>query len=199
LGSAPTAAHPFASRRVQHNPRKNPLALAFIPAMLKRDAKLTGKGKKQAATLTQPMHWMPFDVIMVSPLTRTIETATAAFEGHATPKRLCHLMCERATMPSDQGTPKAALLKKHPQIAEWQGWDELPDEFWPPRSLKTAEQEVAARVEEFKTFLLQRPEACFALVGHSAFFQTMTSMDRKLACADRPTLEATRGRDRSVR
>ena len=165
----------------EHNPRKNPLAVGFIPKMLMRDAKLTGKGRKQAGALQQPMQWMPFDLIVVSPLSRTIETATAAFEEHPTPKRLCHLMCERATMPADQGTPKAQLLKKHPQLADWQGWDELPEHFWPPRSLKTAEQEVAARVEEFKSWLLARPETCFALVGHSAFFMTMTQMERKLS------------------
>ena len=165
----------------EHNPRKNPLAVGFIPKMLMRDAKLTGKGRKQAGALQQPMQWMPFDLIVVSPLSRTIETATAAFEEHPTPKRLCHLMCERATMPADQGTPKAQLLKKHPQLADWQGWDELSEHFWPPRSLKTAEQEVAARVEEFKSWLLARPETCFALVGHSAFFMTMTQMERKLS------------------
>lgn len=93
----------------EHNPRSNPLALAFIPAMLKRDAKLTGKGKRQADALQIPMQHMPFDLICVSPLTRTIETATAAFDGHATPKRLCPLMCERATMPADMGTPKAEV------------------------------------------------------------------------------------------
>ena len=96
----------------EHNPRSNPLALAFVPAMLKRDAKLTGKGKKQAAALNSPMQHMPFDLILVSPLTRTIQTATAAFEGHTTPKRLCHLMCERATMPADMGTPKAEVSAK---------------------------------------------------------------------------------------
>ena len=99
----------------EHNPRKNPLALGFVPAMLRRDARLTGKGRKQAEALNEPMHSLPFELIVVSPLTRTIQTATEAFAGHPTPKRLCHLMCERATMPSDQGTPKAQLLRKHPQ------------------------------------------------------------------------------------
>ena len=164
----------------EHNPRKNPLALSYVRHVFKRDARLTGKGRKQAGALQPGMLWMPFELIVVSPLSRTIETATAAFEGHATPKRLNHLLCERATMPADQGTPKAELLRKHPQLAEWQGWDELPDEFWPPRSLKTAEEEVAARIVEFKRWLLQRPETCFALVGHSAYFRTMTGMERKL-------------------
>ena len=164
----------------EHNQRNNPLALAFIPALFKRDAPLTGKGKRQAEALQQPMQSLPFDLILVSPLTRTIETATRAFEGHATPKRLCHLMCERATMKADEGTPKAALQQKHPHIAEWQGWDELPDHFWPARSLKTAAQEVASRIDEFKRWMLERPETCFALVGHSAFFKEMTGAESKL-------------------
>ena len=166
----------------EHNPRKNPLALGFIPAMLKRDAKLTGKGKRQAENLQRPLEWMPFDLVLVSPLTRTIETATAAFADHPTPKRLCHLMCERATAPSDQGLPKPELLKRHPHIEQWQGWDELPEKFWPPLAApKAAEEEVSSRVQVFKQWLLAREETCFALVGHSAFFRTMTGMDEKLA------------------
>ena len=159
---------------------------AFIPAMMRRDAPLTGKGMRQATSLQRPMHRMPFDLILVSPLSRTIQTATAAFAEHATPKMLCHLMCERTTMPADQGTPKGELLKRHPHIATWQGFDELPEHFWPPRSLLSAAEEVASRVEEFKRWLLARPETCFALVGHSAFFMVMTRMDTKL-----PNAEAT--------
>ena len=166
----------------KHNPRKNPLALAFVPAMMRRDAPLTGKGRRQAASLEQPMSALPFEIILVSPLTRTIETATEAFGTHPTPKRLCHLMCERAAFPSDLGTPKATLRAKHPQISEWQGFDELPEHFWPPRSFKTAEQEVAARVAEFKEFLLRRPETCMALVGHSAFFASMTGLPKLANC-----------------
>lgn len=168
----------------EHNPRRNPLALAFLPSLLKRDAPLTGKGKRQAQALEEPMSAMPFELIVVSPLTRTIQTATEIFSTHPTPKRLCHLMCERTIFPSDVGTPKAGLLAKHPQIAQWQGFDELPDEFWPPRSFKNAEQEVAARVLEFKEWLLLRPESCLCLVGHSAFFSTMTSLPKLANCED---------------
>ena len=63
----------------EHNPRSNPLALAFLPAMFKRDARLTGKGKAQAQALQQPMQHLPFDLILVSPLTRTILTAALLF------------------------------------------------------------------------------------------------------------------------
>lgn len=150
--------------------------------MMKKDAPLTGKGKRQARSLEQPLAAMPFELIVVSPLSRTIQTATYAFGSHPTPKRLCHLMCERTTFPSDLGTPKAQLLAKHPQIAEWQGLDELPDQFWPPRSFITAEQEVAQRVDEFKQWLLNRPEQCMCLVGHSAFFSTMTGLAKLGNC-----------------
>ena len=129
------------------------------------------------------MHSLPFELILVSPLSRTIETATEAFDNHPTPIRLCHLMCERTTMPADQGTPKAQLLKKHPQIAGWQGFDELPEEFWPARRLgSSAEDEVSARVEEFKAWLLERPETVLALVGHSAFFSTFTGQPKLANC-----------------
>lgn len=54
-----------------HNPRHNPFALAFLPAMLRKDARLTGKGRRQAAELHAPMEHLPFDLIVVSPLSRT--------------------------------------------------------------------------------------------------------------------------------
>ena len=166
----------------EHNPRKNPLALNFIPAMLKRDASLTAKGRKQAGALEEPMSSLPFELIVVSPLSRTIETATEAFGSHPTPKMLCALMCERTTMPADQGTPKAQLLKKHPQLAEWLGFSDLVEQFWPARSLLSAEAEVSQRVADFKQWLLERPETCIALVGHSAFFSTFTGMPKLANC-----------------
>ena len=74
------------------------------------------------------------------------------------------------------------LLKKHPHVAAWEGWEELPDNFWPKPAgpSSTAETEVAGRIGEFKQWLLARPEACFALIGHSAWFRTMTGMAEKL-------------------
>ena len=50
-------------------------------SMFKRDARLTGKGRKQAGALQLPMQWMPFDLVVVSPLSRTIETATAGWKS----------------------------------------------------------------------------------------------------------------------
>jgi broad specificity phosphatase PhoE len=120
-------------------------------------------------------------LILVSPLTRTIETATRAFEDHATPKRLCHLLCEAASSMADHGTPKSDLLKKHPHIAQWDGWNDLPEHFWPSRTLVGAREEAASRVDELKRFIFQRPEHCFALVGHSNFFREMTGQESKLA------------------
>uniref|UniRef100_A0A7S2IPY8 Phosphoglycerate mutase-like protein n=1 Tax=Haptolina brevifila TaxID=156173 RepID=A0A7S2IPY8_9EUKA len=193
----PTTAHPASSssktarskllcliRHGQgvHNPRENKLALSFIPGMLRRDAPLTRKGREQAGKLQRPLHHLPYDLIVVSPLSRTIQTATEAFADHPTPKMLNHLMCERATMPADVGTPKERLLQKHPQIASWQGFDDLPEQFWPQRSFRTAEEEVAARVSEFKEWLLARAETCLALVGHSAFFSTMTGLPKLANC-----------------
>jgi hypothetical protein len=98
----------------KHNPRKNPLALEFVPAMLKRDASLTDKGKRQAQAIAGSMQALPFELIVVSPLTRTIQTATEIFGASDAPKMLCALAIERCTMPSDVGTPRSQLLQRHP-------------------------------------------------------------------------------------
>jgi broad specificity phosphatase PhoE len=161
-----------------HNPRNNPLALEWLYAVNRPDARLTGKGRRQAEALQPSMEREPFDMIVVSPLTRTIETATRAFAGHSAPFALCHLMCERALMPADAGVPKEQLVKKHPHIAGWHGFHELPERFWP----ETGEQDdaLAARVAEFKRWVQVQHADTMALVGHSAFFRVMTGMDRKL-------------------
>ena len=54
--------------------------------------------------------------------------------------------------------------------------------FWPARSLLNAEEEVAERVGEFKRWLLARPESCMAIVGHSAFFASMTGQPKLANC-----------------
>ena len=58
----------------------------------------------------------------------------------------------------------------------------MPEHFWPKTAPRqAAQEEVRERIGEFKRWLSARPETCFALVGHSAFFQEMTGMDRKLS------------------
>ena len=95
--------------------------------MLRSDAPLTAKGVRQAAALRPVMAALPFELVVVSPLTRTIETATAIFGATGPPKRLCALMCERCTMPSDRGTPLSQLRARHPQLSTWQGVDDMPE------------------------------------------------------------------------
>eukprot|EP00192_Tetraselmis_astigmatica_P019314 CAMPEP_0117688018 /NCGR_PEP_ID=MMETSP0804-20121206/23534_1 /TAXON_ID=1074897 /ORGANISM="Tetraselmis astigmatica, Strain CCMP880" /LENGTH=207 /DNA_ID=CAMNT_0005500299 /DNA_START=65 /DNA_END=685 /DNA_ORIENTATION=+ len=148
-----------------HNPRPNPLDLGFLHGMLQKDARLTVKGRQQARALQPLMTPYPFQLVAVSPLSRAIETATEAFHGSPVPKILCPLLCERCMMPADEGTPASQLLSKHPQLESWQGLAELEERFWPKRSLQDAEQEVVERVDNFKQWLLKRPEACVAPVS----------------------------------
>jgi len=152
-------------------------------SMLRSDAPLTRKGKRQARALRDQMSKRPFEIIVVSPLSRTIQTATEIFGQSDVPKCLCHLMCERSMMPSDTGTPSSELISKHPHVSSWSGLCHLPEEYWPKVSgKKAAEKDVAERVEHFKTWLLARPETCMALVGHSAFFRTMTGQPKLGNC-----------------
>ena len=169
-----------------HNPTAQDLG--FLYGMMQRDAPLTDRGRRQARAIRPVMTALPFDLVVVSPLTRAIETATEAFAGSGAPRALSHLLCERCFMPADQGTPASLLVGRHPQIAGWQGLDTLPEEFWPKRSFSEGDEEVSRRVEGLKQWLLGRPEECIALVGHSAFFAAMTGRPKLGNCEVRGAL-----------
>lgn len=165
-----------------HNPKLNPVDLMYLVGMMQRDAHLTDKGRRQARALRSLMQSLPFEVVLVSPLTRTIETASEIFGDSEVPKHLVSLMCERCMMPADEGTPASQLKAKHPQIESWDGFDDLAEEFWPRRSMWNGDAEVAERAADFKQWLLCRNETCIALVGHSAFFSAMTGKPKLRNC-----------------
>uniref|UniRef100_A0A7S0P4D5 Phosphoglycerate mutase-like protein n=1 Tax=Calcidiscus leptoporus TaxID=127549 RepID=A0A7S0P4D5_9EUKA len=166
----------------KHNPRPS---LGFLPGVLRCDAPLTHKGRKQARAISEGMSTLPFELVVVSPLSRTIETATEVFgSGNEPPRVLCALMCERCIAPADQGTALSELRSKHPHIEAWSGMAHMAERFWPKRSsrLSSAEHDMQERIELFKHWLLARPEACIALVGHSAFFRSMTQQPKLGNC-----------------
>ena len=165
----------------KHNPPGG-LALRFLAHLLLRsDARLTRKGRAQARAVRPVLAQVPpFDLVVTSPLSRAIETATEIFPGEEPPKLLHHLLCERCQMPADEGSPRSQLLALHPQLRAWRGLDDLPEHYWPRRSLRNCDKEVRERVAAFRAWLLARPEQRIAIVGHSAWFKCFTGRESKL-------------------
>jgi broad specificity phosphatase PhoE len=142
-----------------------------------RDTTLTPAGLKQVERLDELLEadsaTKGVQVILASPLSRTIQTATKGCRSliaRGVPVELCALMAERncgVLFPADHGSSKQQLARAWPNVVadKWKGLDELPD-TWPSERKEFC---WAQRVGEFREYLLDRPEKVVAVVGHGAF------------------------------
>ena len=159
----------------KHNPRLDPRFLYHLTRV--PDPELTTLGMQQAqargARLSADGH--TFDTIIVSPLSRAIQTCHLLFGSGDTPIRLCALLTERCCSMADVGTPKSELCEVRPECSEWHGLQELDEQWWPKRTLSQTEYWPLARVSRLKEWLLARPERSLALVGHKGLMQCLTA------------------------
>lgn len=138
------------------------------------DPRLTELGYFQATALqTHPLLASP-DVVVVSPLTRAIQTALAIFEEEVSCKTrfiLLPLMTERWGAPCDEGRPPGALVADFPAIRGWTGFEDLAQNWWPTASTDTNWR--SERVPVFRRWLERRPEKHIVCVGHGVLFKAL--------------------------
>merc|ERR1719424_1866615 len=137
------------------------------------DPKLTERGYAQAQSVRGHELFGGAELVVVSPLSRAVQTAAEAF-GEASPSApgrflLSPLHTERYSGPCDQGRPKSELVADFSFLSNWEGYDELP-ENWTP-STEDAKLWKRTRLPDFKRWLLERPEKHIVVVGHGCFFQ----------------------------
>lgn len=86
------------------------------------DPELTSDGEAQVADLHERLK--PFipevELIVTSPLTRAMQTATGGFAGSKAPYVMLPMLRERLGAPCDTGRTKSELLRCFPQIASWE-------------------------------------------------------------------------------
>lgn len=160
----------------KHNARPDPRFLWHLTHG--SDPELTDRGVRQAKALRQSLgerSGQDFDAVIVSPLSRTIQTCAHIFGDQSVPKTICALMTERCCSRADVGTPASLLVSRRPECHEWAGLDELEEQWWPTRTLSPSEFWPVERVSRFKAWLQARPERCLALVGHKGFFQCLSA------------------------
>jgi len=133
------------------------------------DPPLNAKGEEQVQALAAEMKpkLAEFDLIVTSPLTRAMQTATGGFAGCKAPFMVNALLRERMGAPCDTGRTKSELLKAFPKMSRWLGIDELPEVWW---STSAFEWDLLARVEELEDWISARPEKTIAIVGHGGLF-----------------------------
>lgn len=142
------------------------------------DPKLTDKGVQQAASLTTDtvLALTPSSLLVVSPLSRAIQTAALAFPAiteHPLPCRvvLTRRHTERWSAACDEGRPKSHVAEDFPFIRAFEGFEELP-ELWTVNKENDAVWE-SERVPAFVEWVRAQPEHHVVAVGHGAFFQAL--------------------------
>ncbi|MFN3662532.1 histidine phosphatase family protein [Yoonia sp.] len=142
-----------------------------------RDARLTALGQQQAKALQVEMAALrDIELVVVSPLTRTIQTAVAAFADHPAPRLIECLHREKQESYCDIGRAPGVLAGEFAGF----GFDHLDDPWWfdgpldgapfPRETLEAFER----RVARFADWLSARPEHCIAVVGHGTFLRRLT-------------------------
>ncbi|GMH44315.1 hypothetical protein BSKO_12249 [Bryopsis sp. KO-2023] len=169
------------------------------------DAHLTKKGWAQVAMLQSHIKALPnfrADVVMVSPMTRTLETASGVFgskgngptlmksqteeEGFRT--EMCEIsadgvppfvameLCRELSglHPCDRRRPVNHYKDRFPSV-DFSLVASEADPLWEP----THREEISSihsRARQFLDFLAKRPESHIAVVSHSAFLRNMCRM-----------------------
>ena len=145
-----------------------------------RDARLTPRGEAQAKAAQARLRDIPFELVVVSPLTRAIQTAALLFDGHPAEPRLLvevlHRECQESSCDVGRATSELAADFPHLDVGH------LPEIWWhaeegaaltfglpiEPRPL------FDRRVAGFREWLRARPEKTIAVVGHGTFFYHLT-------------------------
>ena len=147
------------------------------------DPSLTPTGEEQAHALAADARLADCQLLVVSPLSRAVQTAVRALpwaaawradaiHGAGEPRRrvvLTALHSERWSAKCDEGRPKSELAAALPCVCGWEGFPELSEHWTPTRGSDRDWQ--ATRVPRFTAWLDTQPESRIVVVGHGRFFQ----------------------------
>eukprot|EP00124_Ichthyophonus_hoferi_P001825 Ihof_evm6s107 gene=Ihof_evmTU6s107 len=143
------------------------------------DAQLTNKGHQQTLQ-TKASYFKSFpvpDLVVVSPLARTLETATNIFGESEVPFVALEAVRERyGVHPCDKRSPLTVLVTRFPKVDFSQITSEE-DKLWKEASRETRES-IHARALQFLAWVAGRPESTIALVSHQDFLHALlTAVD----------------------
>lgn len=135
------------------------------------DARLSVDGRRQAEEARERLAAFEADLVVTTPLTRAIETASALFQGRA-PILVEPLHREWQYNSCDVGRPASVLAAEFPGLR----FDHLPEKWWHLgekdwRGVAVEPKELfLKRVASFAEWLDGRSEQRVVVVGHSTFF-----------------------------
>lgn len=138
------------------------------------DTSLVSEGYKQVQELRNTWKELStIELVIVSPLRRTLQTASELFRGYNIPILVLEGVREypMGKQTCNKRSNKDVLIKNYPQM----NFDNLQtnsDELWLPHREETLE-ELNYRILNFIKFIKSRPETNIALVNHSSFIGQM--------------------------
>lgn len=165
------------------------------------DAELTPKGVSQVQDLKQNLSGLPFELIVVSPLRRAIQTTLIAFEEEikrGVPVIVHPLAREQMTASDDVGTYRHDLESLYPHLS----FDMLPErDFWwyndqpelresmgdfcnryiAQNGMMEPPNVAMARIKGFEKWLAERTEKMIAVVSHGTIIRKITGTDLRNA------------------
>ena len=142
------------------------------------DAKLTSHGKKQAKNAKNKFKNINFDLMLCSPLSRTLETFSLLFPDLIQDAVILPFVREHALCSSEVGRQPAVLKKDFPNF----NFNTLKN-FWWNNNIPIDEKKIIIesmddldkRVLIFKKWIQERSEKRIALVSHGTFISRITN------------------------
>ena len=136
------------------------------------DARITSFGKQQALNTKEKLKNINFDLMICSPLTRTLQTFSLIFPNPIKNTLILSFVREHLDASSDVGRQPDVLQKEFPNFnfkklnKFWWNNDKVIDE---KKIRRESIQELDKRILEFKNWIKSRPEKKIALVSHGTF------------------------------
>jgi broad specificity phosphatase PhoE len=136
------------------------------------DPELTPLGMEQAAAAAMQLADAGLTRIIISPYTRTLQTAQPVLAIHKVPVKIMHEVREQAAFACDVGTAPDVLAARFPH----HDFGHLPPRWW-PAGIETPE-ETSERANAFRTLMATRGDsATTLLVSHWAFILALTGVE----------------------
>jgi len=135
------------------------------------DPELTPLGLQQAAAAAARLAGTALTRVIISPYTRTLQTAQPILDIHKVPVVIMHEVREQAAFTCDVGSAPDLLSARFPH----HDFAHLPPKWWNERGETT--QETLARANAFRDHMAARDDhETTLLVSHWAFIQALTGV-----------------------
>jgi glucosyl-3-phosphoglycerate phosphatase len=138
------------------------------------DPALTEEGRRQARQAVAGLAHSGIRRLIVSPYTRTLQTAAIIAEALALPVTIDPLVRERAAFDCDIGTSPGELARRFPRFA----FGHLADPWWHDHvtlGVDESEADIQARAEHFRAAMAASADwAHIAVITHWGFIRALT-------------------------